>query len=97
MNNPQKHLRPCLVQMMSYEDGKLLNMVASGCGDVRAPLSWFVEEDKIMKELGFVSHPFDKCLYLSCKSEVLPISAEEGLELFGGVMGLHVDDYVGGG
>ena len=72
-------------------------------GDVRAPNLWNKKADNTMGKLGFWTHRLDNCLYLSVRQatekddEFLVFQDGEQQLVVDGVLGLHVDDYGGGG
>ena len=45
----------------------------------------------------FARHPLDRCVFMSFNGGDLPKSVSEGMERLDGILGLHVDDFIGGG
>ena len=74
-------------------------------GDVRSPKPWSNTVRKAMLEMSFYEHRLDACLYMSYRRAIIgsgdePDSymAEDGCYyVLDGIMGLHVDDFIGGG
>ena len=72
-------------------------------GDTRAPNLWNRKADGTMGELGFWTHRLDPCLYLSTREatseddDFLVFEHVGKKEIVDGIMGLHVDDFGGGG
>ena len=60
-------------------------------GRIDAPFLWFKTLKQTLEDLGFVQSPFDACTF----SLVTP--QENGEPLVRGVLGIHVDDGLGGG
>ena len=60
-------------------------------GRIDAPFLWFQTFKRTLEELGFVQSPFDACMFslVSPKSDDSP--------QVHGVLGIHVDDGIGGG
>ena len=75
------------MRLISLNDGEDLQMLKSGFGDVRAPRIWWDFLQTAMVELGIEPHPMDKIIFLS-------FTEADG---FDGILGVHVDDCIGGG
>ena len=90
-------VRKRLQRLMNLADDEVLKMLKSGFGDVRAPRLWNDKDARDVCEIGFVRHPLDRCVCMSFKGIDLPKSVSEGMERLDGILGLHVDDFVGGG
>ena len=60
-------------------------------GRVDAPYLWYRELKRVLISLGFIVCPFDGCLF------VLVSEGSQGQPIAHGVMGVHVDDGIGGG
>ena len=60
----------------------------SAYGLIDAPLLWYRELDRTLRELNFVPAPFDPCAY---------ILYQEGQQTPSGILGVHVDDGLCGG
>ena len=73
-------------------------------GDVRAPRQWNDSADKVMTdEIKMMRHPLDRCVYMSTRlatvedEEFCCFHVDDEIRVVDGVLGLHVDDYIGGG
>lgn len=87
--------------LKSYE---ILKATKPAFGDVRAPRQWFDTADAYLtKDLKLISHPLDRCLYMSLRKayhgdeEFLTFEHEQGWWIVDGVVGLRVDDFIGAG
>ena len=69
-------------------DQEVLKLNKSAYGLIDAPFLWFQELDRTLQSLGFRQSPFDPCLY------VLFSEDEKSID---GIIGMHVDDGLGGG
>eukprot|EP00435_Cladocopium_sp_Y103_P058560 s1182_g20.t1 len=60
-------------------------------GRVDAPILWYRELRRVLEELGFVACPFDGCVFslVTCGTNGKPVVR--------GILGVHVDDGIGGG
>lgn len=77
------------MKLQSHETCELLK---GAYGLVNAPLLWYCELKNALLSLGFVISPFDPCLF------VLPkLQAKRDECQIHGVLGIHVDDGIGGG
>ena len=90
-------VRKRLQRLMNLAADEVLKMLKSGFGDVRALRLWYDKGAKDLCQIGFVRHPLDRCVFMSFKGVDLPKSVSEGMERLDGILGLHVDDFVGGG
>ena len=77
---------PEMTKAMGLKSNEVCRLVKSAYGLFDAPFLWFTELDKTLKELGFISSPFDPCLYLFYDQNRLS-----------GILGIHVDDGLCGG
>ena len=71
-------------------------------GGVRSPKLWSNTVRKAMGEMHFYEHKLDACLYMSYKAiEKATVDSFEhpdgGHYELDGILGLHVDDFIGGG
>ena len=82
---------------MNLAEDEVLKMLKSGFGDVRAPHLWYDKAARDLCQIGFARHPFDRCVFMSFKGVDLAKSVAEGMERLDGILGLHVDDFIGGG
>ena len=100
---PTADMSAKLAGLMGLQRGQLLRMCKPAFGDVRAPLQWYKSAYRGMTDAWFVKHFLDPCLYMSFR----PLESNEkddfGYMMDGqnvtldGILGLHVDDFVGGG
>ena len=79
-------------------------MLKPAFGDVRAPRQWNQTATEAMLDIGFMQHALDKCCFLSFRRAVDADDAflawkadDEQYYILDGVLGLHVDDFIGGG
>ena len=79
---------PELRRAMNLRHDEVCRLEKSAYGLIDAPYLWFKELDKSLKELGFISAPFDPCVYIL----YAPNSSKPS-----GVLGVHVDDGLCGG
>ena len=61
------------------------------------PRLWYDKAARDLCQVGFVRHPLDRCVFMSFNGGDLPKSVNEGMERLDGILGLHVDDFIGGG
>ena len=64
---PNADMRRRLARLMNFRPDEDLRMLKSGFGDVRAPKLWYDQACATLTELGFVTHPLDPWLFLSCR------------------------------
>ena len=95
--DPVGDVRKRLQRLMNLAEDEVLKMLKSGFGDVRAPRLWYDKAARDLFQIGFVRHPLDRCVFMSFEGVDLPKSVAEGMERLDGILGLHVDDFVGGG
>ena len=101
---PTADMRRRLERMMGLQPHEILKATKPAFGDVRAPRQWFNTADNyLVKEVGFVSHPLDRCVYLSLREawqddpEFVCFEHRGKTMVVDGVLGLHVDDFLGAG
>ena len=82
---------------MNLAEDEVLKMLKSGFGDVRAHRLWYDKAVRDLCQIGFARHPLDRCVFMSFEGVDLPKSVAEGMERLDGILGLHVDDFIGGG
>ena len=95
--DPVGDVRKRFQRLMNLANDEVLKMLKSGFGDVRAPRLWYDKAARDLCQIGFVRHPLDRCVFMSFEGIDLPKSVSEGMERLDGILGLHVDDFVGGG
>ena len=101
---PNRDIRQRLARLMGLKDFQILRIKKPAFGDVRAPRQWYTTADRVNQdELFFARHKLDKCLYMSSR---LAKGNDEPFRVFNlkgaamvvdGVIGIHVDDLLGGG
>ena len=101
---PNADMRRRLSRMMGLKPSQILRMRKPTFGDVRAPRQWNTKATSTMENIGFVGHPLDKCIFLSFREPVEEDSdfvrstdVSGRIWVLDGILGLHVDDYGGGG
>ena len=101
---PSADMRRRLERLMGLKNGEVLRAMKPAFGDVRAPRQWNESADKVMtQEIKMLRHPLDRCVYMSTR--LATVEDEEfccfhfgnEMRVVDGVLGLHVDDYIGGG
>ena len=85
------HAPSDLGEAMGLRDGEQCLLKGGAYGRVDAPYLWYKELRKVLESLGFVACPFDGCLF------VLVTRDTTGSPKVRGVLGVHVDDGIGGG
>ena len=58
---------------------------------------WYDKAARDLCQIGFARHPLDCCVFMSFNGGDLPKSVAEGMERLDGILGLNVDDFIGGG
>ena len=86
-----------LQRLMNLAEDEVLKMLKSGFGDVRAHRLWYDKAARDLCQIGFARHPLDRCVFMSFKGVDLPKSVAERMERLDGIVGLHADDFIGGG
>ena len=101
---PPADMRRRLERLMGLRPHEILKATKPAFGDVRAPRQWFDTADTyLISDLKLISHPLDRCLYLSLRKahqeddEFLTFRMGEEWYIVDGVLGLHVDDFIGAG
>ena len=85
---PPAELR-CRMKLQDHETCELLK---GAYGLINAPLLWYIELKGALQNLGFLVSPLDPCLFVLPKKNSAP-----GEPYIHGVLGIHVDDGIGGG
>ena len=78
-------------QKLGMNSHQVCELLGNAYGRVDAPLLFYKELRKHLTDLGFQSHPLDPCIYM------LKTTDKEGHETLHGILGMHVDDGIGGG
>ena len=76
---------------IGMEPGDQCSLIGGAYGRADAPILWYKTIRKTLEDLGFVSAPFDGCVFS------LITYGPNGQPLVRGCLGLHVDDGSGGG
>ena len=79
---------------MKLQDNEVCELLKGAYGLVNAPLLWYCELKSALLSLGFVMSPMDPCLFVLPKKN--NASDTTGSKIHG-VLGVHVDDGIGGG
>ena len=90
-------VRKRLQRLMNLAEDEVLKMLKSGFGDVRAPRFWYDKAARDVCQIGFARHPLDRCVLMSFNGGDRPKSVSQEMERLDGILGLHVDDFIGGG
>ena len=77
---------PELRQALNLKDSEVCQLLGNAYGRVDAPLLFYKELCKQLLALGFTRHPLEPCVFMLYSGQQLS-----------GVLGVHVDDGVGGG
>ena len=101
---PSADMRRRLERLMGLKHDEVLRALKPAFGDVRAPRQWNDSADKVMtQEIKMMRHPLDRCVYMSTRmttaedEEFCCFHYGDEIRVVDGVLGLHVDDYIGGG
>ena len=101
---PSADMRRRLERLMGLKHDEVLRALKPAFGDVRAPRQWNDSADKVMTlEIKMMRHPLDRCVYMSTRKttaedeEFCCFHYGDEVRVVDGVLGLHVDDYIGGG
>ena len=79
-----------LRKKLQLDDDQVCKLVGNAYGRVDAPLLFFKEFGKQLKELGFKVHPLEPCIHFL-------ESIQNGRRFIHGILGTHVDDGLCGG
>ena len=95
-NNPLAMEPPSeLRQKLGMSNDQVCEPVGNAYGRVDAPLLFFKELCKHLKLLGFTPHPLDPCMFVLKSKKTHDHEIDK--EILHGVIGMHVDDGIGGG
>ena len=101
---PSADMRRLLHEMLGLQEHQVMQMTKPAFGDVRAPKQWNDTADKaITKEVKFLKHPLDGCIYLSTRAAIQDDDPFRVFNMNGtdsvvdGILGLHVDDIIAAG
>ena len=86
------HAPPELQKGLEMEEGDQCALTGGAYGRIDAPYLWYQAFRATLEELGFIACPLDGCLF----SLVTPDN-KTGQPIVRGVLGIHVDDGIGGG
>ena len=79
---------PEIIQAMNLKPGEICKLEKGAYGLVDAPYLWYVAITEELQRLGFISSPFDPCMFNLKHPQHGTVE---------GVLGLHVDDGICGG
>ena len=101
---PPAEMRRRLERLMGLKEDEILKATKPAFGDARAPRQWSDSADSYLtQELYLMSHPLDRCVYLSLRpataedEEFLVFEKDEQKWIVDGLLGLRVDDFLGAG
>ena len=77
---------------MKLQDHETCELLKGAYGLIIAPLLWYIELKGALQNLGFLVSPLDPCVFVLPKKNSAP-----GEPYIHGVLGIHVDDGIGGG
>ena len=80
-----------LKRALKMQAGDQCLLEGGAYGRIDAPFLWFQTFKKTLEDLGFVQSPFDACMFSLVTQQV------DGSPRVHGVLGIHVDDGIGGG
>ena len=78
---------------MDLKDDEVCELLKGAYGLINAPLLWYCELKSALLSLGFIISPLDPCLFVLPKKNK-PTDEPSAIH---GVLGIHVDDGIGGG
>ena len=91
-------------KILAAKPHEILKATKPAFGDVRAPRQWNASADGVMvNDIKFLRHPLDRCVYPSVREanqddeEFACFKHAGSTYTVDGVMGLHVDGYLGAG
>eukprot|EP00435_Cladocopium_sp_Y103_P056318 s71_g19.t1 len=76
---------------LGLQEGEQVGLEGGAYGRIDGPFLWYKSFKKTLEELGFVACPMDGCLFS------LVTRGSKGEPKVRGVLGIHVDDGLGGG
>ena len=89
---------------MGLKEHEILKATKPAFGDVRAPRQWFESADSYLRQdLQLINHPLDRCVYMSLRKatvegeDFLTFEKDQERWVVDGILGLHVDDFLGAG
>ena len=85
------HAPPEMKNELQMKEGDQCLLKGGAYGRIDAPYLWYCELRKVLEELGFVACPFDGCVFS------LVTQNKNGKPEVRGMLGVHVDDGIGGG
>ena len=85
------HAPPELRKALDMKEGDQCSLEGGAYGRVDAPYLWYQSLRKTLESLGFVASPWDGCLFS------LITRGKDDRPIVRGVLGVHVDDGIGGG
>ena len=101
---PTAEMRRRLERLMGLKPWELLKATKPAFGDVRAPRQWYESaREFLLEEAKFLVHPLDNCVFLSWRRAYsddpeFQVFSHGGVpSIVDGILGLHVDDFLGCG
>lgn len=100
---PTAEMRRRLERLMGLKPWVLLKATKLAFGDVRAPRQWYESaREFLLEEAKFLVHPLDNCVFLSVRRAYsedhdFRCSCWMVCLVVDGILGLHVDDFLGCG
>ena len=101
---PNSDMRRRLERLMGLLPHQILKATKPAFGDVRAPRQWYDTADGVVVgDLKFYRHALDRCVFMSAREATAEddpflIFQDKGKSMVvDGVLGLHVDDFIGSG
>ena len=85
------HAPPEIASALKLKPEDQCGLSGGAYGRIDGPYLWYHAFKRTLEELGFMSCPLDGCVF------TLVTKGENGKPLVRGVLGIHVDDGIGGG
>jgi len=86
-------------ELMGLDNQHVCELLKGAYGLINAPLLWYLELKAALLSLNFVMSPFDPCTFVLPKQSATAQHDGQFEETSGihGILGVHVDDGIGGG
>ena len=86
-------------ELMGLDNQHVCELLKGAYGLINAPLLWYLELKAALLSLNFVMSPFDPCTFVLPKQSTTSQHDGQFEETSGihGILGVHVDDGIGGG
>ena len=85
------HAPPEIAAALKLKGDEQCGLVGGAYGRIDAPYLWYQSFRQTLEELGFLTCPLDGCVF------TLVTKSTSGKPRVHGVLGIHVDDGIGGG